>query len=317
MSASVFKHIVVAFLVLFAGAASADPGQHHPYHRIVVFGDSLSDPGNAFVLLHRVETPPLPLIPDAPYARGGFHFSNGKTWVEQLADEAGLSSSVGPAYALPGVFSNYAVGGARARPGALFDLTSQVDTFLRDFNGSAPDDALYVVFIGANDVRDALVSLSVDPTGATSAGILEAALVAIRDNVVTLASSGARHFLIANVPDLSLIPAVRLQGPFAQSAAQWLSTTYNDGLAATESGVTGALPIDIAPLDVFSILTQAVNHPAGFGLTDVVDTCIVPGVIEHPYCSAPNRYLFWDGIHPTRAGHAILAEDAGRALHLH
>jgi phospholipase/lecithinase/hemolysin len=30
-------------------------------------------------------------------------------------------------------------------------------------------------------------------------------------------------------------------------------------------------------------------------------------VIVHAECSHPNRYLFWDGIRPTRAGHAILA----------
>src|SRR5437870_5726450 len=49
-----------------------------PARSVVVFGDSLSDPGNAFVILHKVAVPPFSsLIPDAPYARGGLHFSNG------------------------------------------------------------------------------------------------------------------------------------------------------------------------------------------------------------------------------------------------
>lgn len=101
MRICVLKRFIVAVLVLFAsilfaGIALAGPN-HRPYQRVVVFGDSLSDPGNAFVLLRQVERPPFPLIPDAPYARGGLHFSNGKTWVEQMADEMGLSVSVGPA----------------------------------------------------------------------------------------------------------------------------------------------------------------------------------------------------------------------------
>jgi outer membrane lipase/esterase len=73
---------VLALVVL----APASPALAGPPHRFVVFGDSLSDPGNAFVLLKDVEVPPFDnLIPDAPYARGAFHFSNGQTWVEQLS----------------------------------------------------------------------------------------------------------------------------------------------------------------------------------------------------------------------------------------
>jgi phospholipase/lecithinase/hemolysin len=50
------------------------------------------------------------------------------------------------------------------------------------------------------------------------------------------------------------------------------------------------------------------------GLTNVEDACLTFGVVRNPFCQTPNRYLFWDGIHPTRAGHAILADTAARAL---
>ena len=39
-----------------------------------------------------------------------------------------------------------------------------------------------------------------------------------------------------------------------------------------------------------------------------------PGVKGNAKCNNPNDYLFWDGIHPTSAGHAILAEFIGSAL---
>src|SRR5437773_11819355 len=76
----------------FSTYAAAGEGE---LSRIVVFGDSLTDPGNAFVITHQVSVPPYQLIPDFPYARGGHHFSNGKTWVEQLArrlDKIGRAS---------------------------------------------------------------------------------------------------------------------------------------------------------------------------------------------------------------------------------
>ena len=58
------------FALLVFAASAADAGR--PHGRVVVFGDSLSDPGNAFVLLGFAEGPPFPgLIPDASYARGG------------------------------------------------------------------------------------------------------------------------------------------------------------------------------------------------------------------------------------------------------
>jgi phospholipase/lecithinase/hemolysin len=32
-------------------------------------------------------------------------------------------------------------------------------------------------------------------------------------------------------------------------------------------------------------------------------------------CERPNRHLFWDGIHPTAAGHGIVEDAAQQALH--
>jgi len=37
-------------------------------------------------------------------------------------------------------------------------------------------------------------------------------------------------------------------------------------------------------------------------------------VVMHAVCKHPNRYLFWDGAHPTKAGHRLIAEAALRLL---
>src|SRR4051794_2869785 len=132
------------------------------YSGVVVFGTSLSDPGNAFVLLGDQNTPadfdlnPF-LIPSAPYAKGGHHFSNGATWIEQFARGAGLGGSVKAALGSSSrEASNYAVGAARAREDNVnFNLTRQVSTFLDRSGPFVPSTALYVIEMGGNDVRDA------------------------------------------------------------------------------------------------------------------------------------------------------------------
>src|SRR5262249_29735067 len=83
-------------------------------NRFVVFGDSLTDPGNAFLILGVISTPPFSLVPSAPYA--SHTFSNGPVWAQQLANSLQSPDSGAPALASPGVFTNYAVGAARARP---------------------------------------------------------------------------------------------------------------------------------------------------------------------------------------------------------
>jgi outer membrane lipase/esterase len=309
---SVVQSLLFACALLLSVGAAA----HQPFKRIVVVGDSLSDAGNAFVITHQVSVPPYDLIPDAPYARGGLHFSNGPTWIEQLARELHGFQGVCASLPAPRVCTDYAVGGAVARAGAPFNLEAQVLAYLGDFHGSAADRALHVVFIGGNDLRDALTALQTDTSGQTSALIIGDALQAIANNIITLASAGAREFLVANAPNLGLVPAVRLQGPQAQFVAQVFSKTFNDTLAGLLFNLENGLQIKIHRMDVFSLVNAAVANPAAYGLTEVETTCITPGVKAHAVCKHPEEYLFWDGIHPTRAGHAILAREAKAVLGL-
>ena len=274
--------------------------------KLVVFGDSLSDPGNFFALTGLSSHAPYDLIPSAPYRIGGNHFTNGKTWIEQLAES--LDSQAGPAFRSPR-FTNYAVGGARARADGFMDLTTQVSSYLSRGN-SYPADTIYIVMIGGNDVRDAIESLLIDPTGKTSFEILLAAVTSVTDNLQSLYRAGARQIVVANTPDLSVVPAIQYAGPQVQGLAHFLSLAYNvalnDALNRLEA-VTGA---PITRLDIYSQLNAIVAAPASFGFSNVSTPCLSFGVIDHAVCENPDSYFFWDGIHPTRQGHAVIADYA-------
>jgi phospholipase/lecithinase/hemolysin len=308
-----YRRLAVTALAAFACIAGPVLAGGQP-QEVTVFGDSLSDPGNVFALTGAAAHTPYAVIPSAPYTIGGHHFSNGKTWIEQRPAQGVNAQSSGPAYKVSGVFTNYAVGGASARAttGGI-DLGVQVQDYLDDFSGARPA-ATHVIFIGGNDIRAALEAFTPSDGGAASFAILGAAVYAVATNIQTLYFAGARRFVVVNGPDLGLVPAVRLLGPAAQAGATALSAGYNMGLAAAVTALSALPGINIVSVDLFGALNNMVANPGAYGLTNVTDMCITPGVKGNAECSNPKAYLFWDGIHPTSAGHAILADLIGEAL---
>lgn len=281
------------------------------FDRLVIFGTSLSDSGNAFALSGSASTPPDYdldpfLVPSAPYSRGGHHFSNGATWIEQYARPRGLAASARPAQggASAGA-TNYAVGGARARDdGASFNLSLQVRSFLHEHGGSAPASALYIMEMGANDIRDVLTTGNFQ--------FLIDAVTSIGEHIGLLARSGARHVLVWNVPNLALTPAIQRAGPEAVGAATQLTAIFNGQLQAIVAGYrTEGLSIQL--LDVDTKLGEIVRNPDAFGLSNVKSACVTPNTAPFQ-CTNPDEHLFWDGIHPTAAAHAIVAQHAAEVL---
>jgi phospholipase/lecithinase/hemolysin len=321
--------VVTAALAVTASTLSAR--QHAPYSGIVVFGTSLSDSGNAFALRGGTNTPPdydmnPLLIPNAPYARGGHHFSNGATWIEQFARALGLAGAVRPAYGSESPATNYAVGAARAcdAPGdGNVNLADQLAAFLADSSSVAPSDALYVIEMGGNDVRDAIAAaLGILQRGGTfqqavqaAAPALACAQQAIQAAIATLQHAGAKHFLVWTAPNPGLTPALRSLGPGAMQVATILAATFNTQmlLPTVQALDQPSEGIDIAVLDAFTLLQQLAANPANFGLTDTTTACLSPRT-EPFFCQAVDEYLFWDGIHPTGAAHALVAHEAARVL---
>lgn len=296
------------------GWASAQSG----FTGIVVFGTSLSDPGNAFALRGDQSTPPdyglnPLLIPSAPYARGGHHFSNGATWIEQFGRSIGMGGSVRPALGSSALSAtNFAVGAARAyEDGVNFNLTRQVDTYLQRSGGGTPSTALYVVEMGSNDIRDAFALYA---TGGNGGPVLAAALRSIALNIQRLYAAGAREFLVWAPPNVALTPALRALGPGAGALGGQLTQSFNQNLTGLLAQLSAALPgIRIDRLDVYAILNAILADPAAYGMTNVTTACVTPDAAPFT-CQAMDEYLFWDGIHPTRAGHAVLAQATASVL---
>lgn len=281
-----------------------------PITSLYVFGDSLSDQGNAFTLTGG--------FPPAPYAQRA---SNGPVAAERLA--ASLGVPLAPSE-LGG--TNYAVVGATTGPvlftglGVTADnisavlynqpallgtgLLNQVAEFLLTGPVSDPSGSLFLVWAGAND-------LFANPSAATAMN----AVSNISNAIATLYGDGARQFLVPNLPDLSLTPSGLAQSPATRAALQGLSVFFNTVLAGSISNLSGLPGIDITSFDAFALLSAIAANPGAYGFTNTSAPCLtgnlaVAGVV----CGTPESYLFWDSVHPTAATHAVVGHAFATAV---
>ncbi len=212
----------------------------------------------------------------APYA--DCRFTNGPVWAELVAAELGVSGN--SAYAGG---TNYAIGG-QTSSSLLFDpvFGGQLPAFNSITGGVADPDALFVIWAGGNDLLQGL-----DPLAAV-------------DNIITtilaLQVAGANDFLIPNLPVANL----------------W-AVTFNAALASGLNNLGGGL--NITQLDVFGKFFEISMNPAEFGFTNISDPCFDISDPANPtLCADPDEYLFWDTVHPTAAGHRLIAAAALSAL---
>jgi phospholipase/lecithinase/hemolysin len=178
-------------------------------------------------------------------------------------------------------------------------------------DGAASPQSLYVIEMGSNDIRDAFQIYAI---GGDGGPILIQALGSIALNIQRLYAAGARDFLVWVTPNVALTPAIRSLPPAAQGLATFVTQAFNDNLTNLLAQLSAGLPgISFRRLDANQILNAIVADPSAFGLDSVTTPCLTPN--NAPFtCTHPEQFLFWDGIHPTKAGHAILAAAAAAVL---
>lgn len=270
-------------------------------NNIFVFGDSLSDGGNVYNVTGNQ-------FPPTPYAQ---RFSNGSVAVEQLASMVGInlqSSTVGG--------TNFAYGGADTGvvPGTSFDnyLAAPPLSPLAFLNGTGiqnqvstasgisfdPNHALFVVWGGPNDIFTWLDGI----TSATIDQVVGSAVSNIMTAIGTLKGYGAENFLIPSMVDLGKTPLGKNLGGTDQAGLSLISSTFNAFLGQGLDAIVGA---NIFRPDVNNLLQLVQANPLAYGIDNATDACV--NLAASTICQNPDRYLFWDSVHPTQHGHALIA----------
>jgi thermolabile hemolysin len=294
--------LALCFALFLIGIPGAGALELRKFKRMVVFGDSLSDTRNSFILSGETD-PPTPFYGDTFDGTNRVfpgRFTDGKNWVDYFPSVAQHFPRLIAFFRnekSPNA-TNFAVGGALSTD-LLTPKTGQIPTFLSANGNEASAEDLYVIWIGANDF---------------AAGISpQVSVENIREGIAQLAKAGARSFVVINVPDLSLTPEVRALGPATIEAAKQFVSSL-DVLLEVElplSAFSQRATVDL--VDINRIFIPVVFSPGRFGFTNSVGAALDPAT-DQLLVSDPNDYVFWDGFHPTTKVHLLAAEFIFRAL---
>ena len=272
-----FLRTGLALLIFIMVVAAKFMDKTHPITELYVFGDSLSDTGMVF----RATGGMYP--PNPTYYQG--RYSNGRVWIEYLAESLHLSSKQ---------TNNFAYGGATTGSvgnSYVPSLLNQVQSFTQTHQKTNPD-ALYVLWAGANDYLQGVSSATVPVKNLTIA-------------INSLTDVGAKKILVGNLPDLGQLPVTRTSTNSVNLSA--LTQAHNQGLRRSLKILSQQhSDLEIVVLDANTLYRDAIANPAAFNFTNVTSPCLSGSSI----CSNPDQFLFWDGIHPTAAAHRIIGETA-------
>jgi phospholipase/lecithinase/hemolysin len=177
-----------------------------------------------------------------------------------------------------------------------------------------PSTALYVVAGGGNNARDTLDEVIAAVLGGMTPAeidaLIDAAASSYADDIAgILTQLAGLNVVVWNTPDAGKAPAVLagaslldpffigvLGSTFPEEATE-IAERMNEALMAELAGLGG-----VRVFDLFDLVNDIVADPAAFGLANATLPCAAL-----PVCD-PSQLLFWDGIHPTSAGHRIIAD---------
>jgi outer membrane lipase/esterase len=286
-------------LVMAATSASAQQ-----YNRAIIFGDSLSDNGNIATANGGVVPNYLPLTLT--------RFSNGPVWTEQLFGPAtNFFTTVNPNAGNV----DFAFGGSRTTgpqtPGPT--TQEQIGSYLVRGGTFAQGD-LVTLWAGANNIFQALPVAAATPATAltTMTGVANGAAADVAAQVGQLAGAGARTIVVVNLPSFATVP--QFAGGPAAGLAGASTGAFNTALAANLAATSAANPgANIITMDTAGLFTAIQANPGAFGFANATQACVLtPACVGNP--AVWNTFAFWDGVHPTQAGHAIIAATAAQYL---
>ncbi|MEW9573311.1 autotransporter domain-containing protein [Rhodanobacter sp. Si-c] len=131
-----------------------------------------------------------------------------------------------------------------------------------------------------------------------------------------LQSAGVKNILVFNLPNIGLTPDGTSEGATAAEQLTDLSVIFNGTL---NTGL-GQLGKGIIPVNTYALINEVIANPSLYGFSNVTTPACGAGSssvqcgpqgsgLPYTYAAGTDQsYLFADGVHPTTAAHAMLAQ---------
>ena len=266
---------------------------------LLIFGDSLSDMGNAKNSI--LDVPDVP-----PYWNN--RFSNGKVWIDYISEFYGVSTTIGSG-SQPG--DNRAFGGSQTGQGysyiVLPNVGTQINNYLTDVQSNIPSDTIVSLWAGGNDFL----------YGTANSEII---IANIESHIRQIVAAGVNELIIPNLPPLEKTPEGLSRSQNQQNEMNSEIILYNSNLQDLVNELENELGIKIHHIDAWTAFNQVVRNKQSLGISNTHEAACSDssGIIISiflPICddssslvSNVDEYLFFDKAHPTRVMHKFISQ---------
>lgn len=296
------------------------------YTGIIAFGDSLTDAGN-----HPIShiTPLVPVTNPYQGSTKQYGGSSGIVWVQLLQRDLyqqglvpdpiiHLSKNWKPADRSINYAWASAVAGndftndkgdiqkkcttPSAKPLCIPGVQSQVALYLKQHHGKADSKALFIIWGGANDLINNTRNLFTHRWGQ----FVSYPAHQIAQAANTLVQAGAKHLVIIDIPDISLVPGLKRHG-LIDYIVQYITLRFNSRLLEQLQHSPYLKNIDWKLVRVSESFYRAYYRNGNYAelFTNVTDECE-----DYPQAIKKNcaGFLFWNDKHPALPAERVIAK---------
>jgi hypothetical protein len=327
-------------------------GKHQHQHQqqkplapaLIVFGDSIVDPGNNNDIHTIIKANFPPYGHDFQNHRPTGRFCNGRIPTDFIASRLGIKDLL-PPYLSPQPLDkhdlvtgvSFASGGTGFDPltpqlASVISLPDQLTMFhdylakVRDAAGDARASdilsrGIFAICAGSDDVANTYFTMRARSNydHASYAQLLVQHAAAFVEDLIR---AGARRVAFIGIPPIGCVPSQRtMSGGIDRECSQGhneVAVAYNAGmvqqLAALRAKYPGTL---LVFMDIYGFLYDMMMHPRSYGFTESTRGCCGTGLLEvsvlcngvtSAVCQDVGDYLFWDSYHPTEKAYKVLAD---------
>ena len=230
----------------------------------------------------------------------GNRYSNGRVWVEVLAQQQGLT-----------YYSNKNL--------SYFDHSSTLLlTELNSFSPTNATNALFIVWVNDADFYDYIGDYPPYTSNniASWNNAINQSLTNHFKIITNLYARGARTLIMPNAVDMTKVPETAYLASADKSFIRQRVIAFNTAFTTTLNRARTNCPaIKIYVPDVFALLDNVVTNAAYYGLTNALDSngqsidALEDPALSNKALNGPGtNHIFWDYLDPTAKLHSVIAD---------